>query len=313
MKNKSIKIERRAFLKQSGQFAVATMLMGLGTSKLFAALSSSETNISIPTVKLNNGLLMPRVGFGTNTLKGDIGIRSVSDAISVGFRLIDTAHIYGNEEFVGEGIKRSGIDRKELFITSKLWVDFAGYESTKKAFETSINKIGVDYLDLYLIHRPKGDVKGSWKAMEELVKAGKIRAIGVSNFTSEQLEDMKEYAEMQPAINQIETHVFFQEKDSYPYLQASETQMEAWSPFAAGRNGIFENETLASIGKKHNKSISQVCLRWHFQRNVVAIPRSTNKDHMIENLNIFDFELDEVDMKTISTLDLNRTQFPEWT
>lgn len=313
MKNKSNGLERRVFLKQSGQFAVATMFMSLGTSKLFAAFNSSEPNVDIPNVKLNNGVLMPRLGFGTNTLKGEIGISSVADAISVGFRLIDTAHIYGNEEFVGEGIKRSGIDRKELFITSKLWVDFAGYESTKKAFETSINKIGVDYLDLYLIHRPKGDIKGTWKAMEELLKDGKIRAIGVSNFTPEQLEEMKEYAEMQPAINQIETHAFFQENDLYPYLQNSETQMEAWSPFAAGRNNIFENETLDAIGKKHNKSIAQVCLRWHFQRNVVAIPRSTNKDHMIENLNIFDFELDEVDMKTISTLDLNRTQFPEWT
>ncbi|WP_338358797.1 aldo/keto reductase [Yeosuana marina] len=313
MKNKSTGLERRTFLKQSGQFAVATMFMGLGTSKLYAALAPSEMNVSIPNVKLNNGVLMPRLGFGTNTLKGEIGIRSVADAISVGFRLIDTAYIYGNEQFVGEGIKRSGIDRKELFITSKLWVDFAGYESTKNAFEATLEKIGVDYLDLYLIHRPKGDVKGTWKAMEELLKAGKIRAIGVSNFTPEQLEEMKEYAEIQPAINQIETHVFFQEKESYPYLKTSETQMEAWSPFAAGRNTIFENETLAAIGKKHNKSIAQVCLRWHFQRNVVAIPRSTNKDHMIENLKIFDFELDESDMKTISTLDLNKTQFPEWT
>jgi len=311
MENHINAIKRREFLKSSAKVTAATMLMGIGSSKLFA-FSFAPLKNSVPAVTLNNGILMPRLGFGTNTLKGAMGTQSVSDAISVGYRLIDTAHIYGNEEAVGEGIKQSGIDRKELFITSKLWVDFAGYESTKKAFETSINKLGTEYLDLYLIHRPRGDVKGTWLAMEELYKAGKIRAIGVSNFLPDQLNDMMEYAKITPAINQIETHVFFQENNSYEFLKNSETQMEAWSPFAAGRNGIFENQTLAEIGKKYNKSNAQVSLRWHYQRGVVAIPRSSQKAHMIENLDIFNFELSETDMKTIATLDINKTQFPEW-
>jgi len=305
-------VKRREFLKRSTKFAAATVFVGLGSSKLFGALSATQIKNSIPTVLLNNGIPMPRLGFGTNTLKGARGTRCVYDAISVGYRLIDTAHIYGNEEAVGEGIKQSGIDRKELFITSKLWVDDSGYESTKKAFETSINKLGVEYLDLYLIHRPRGDVKGTWQAMEELFKEGKIRAIGVSNFLPDQLDDMMEYAKIRPAINQIETHVFFQEDKSYEFLKNSETQMEAWSPFAAGRNEIFSNQTLAAIGKKYTKSIAQVCLRWHYQRGIIAIPRSSQKAHMIENLDIFDFELAESDMQTIATLDLNTTQFPEW-
>ena len=255
---------------------------------------------------------MPILGFGTNTLKGATGVRCVSEAISVGYRLIDTAHIYGNEESVGEGIKQSGVKREALFITSKLWVDDSGYESTKKAFETSINKLGVEYLDLYLIHRPRGDVKGSWKAMEELYKAGKIRAIGISNFDPGQYDDLMSYASINPTVNQIETHVFFQEDSAFAFLKKSEVQMEAWSPFAAGRNGIFNNKTLADIGKKYNKSIAQVCLRWHYQRGIVAIPRSSQKAHMIENLNIFDFKLAEADLQTIAALDLNTTQFPEW-
>ncbi len=255
---------------------------------------------------------MPKLGFGTNTLGGPVAAQCVADAISVGYRLIDTAHVYGNEEAVGAGIKKSGINREELFITSKLWVDDSGYEGTKKAFQTSIGKLGLDYLDLYLIHRPRGDVKGSWKAMEELYEAGKIRAIGVSNFEPGQLDELLSYARIKPVINQIETHVFFQEHIAYDYLSNTEVRMEAWSPFAAGRNGIFSNPTLAAIGQKHRKSIAQVCLRWHFQRGIVAIPRSSQKAHMIENLDIFDFELDSSDLKTISTLDLNKTQFPEW-
>lgn len=312
MKNQNNGLKRRDFLKGTTKVALGTIFFGSISSKLFGAISGTQKSISIPTVTLNNGVLMPILGFGTNTLRDSVGIQSVSDAISVGYRLIDTAHIYGNEEAVGEGIKRSGIDRKELFVTSKLWVDDAGYESTKKAFETSIKKLKVEYLDLYLIHRPRGDVKGSWQAMEELYKAGKIRAIGVSNFLPEQLEQLKSYAKVEPVINQIETHVFFQEKISYPFLKSSRTQMEAWSPFAAGRNGIFSNPTVAAIGAKYQKTNAQVCLRWHYQRGVVAIPRSKQKDHMIENLNIFDFELSEADMTTLATLDLNTTQFPEW-
>ena len=312
MENQINVLKRREFLKGTAKVALATVFIGPISSKLLGATYNTPKNILIPTVTLNNGILMPILGFGTNTLKDSIGIQCVSDAISVGYRLIDTAHIYGNEEAVGEGIIRSGVDRKELFITSKVWVDDSGYEGTKKAFEKSIKKLGVDYLDLYLIHRPRGDVKGSWQAMEELYEAGKIRAIGVSNFLPEQLEQMKTYAKIEPVINQIETHVFFQEKISYPYLKNSQTQIEAWSPFAAGRNGIFSNPTLAAIGKKYQKTNAQVCLRWHYQRGVVAIPRSSQKSHMIENLNIFDFELSEADMNTIATLDLNKTQFPEW-
>ena len=305
-------VNRRDFLRAGALFTASALFFPISGTEVFGASPVTGMKGLIPSVKLNNGLKMPRLGFGTNTLNGEIAVRSVSDAISVGYRLIDTAHIYGNEESVGAGIKKSGINREELFVTSKLWVDFAGYENTKKAFQTSIDKLGLEYLDLYLIHRPRGDVKGSWKAMEELYEAGKIKAIGVSNFDPAQLAELLSYAKIKPVINQIETHVFFQEHVSYPDLKKVDVQIEAWSPLAAGRNEIFSNQTLAAIGKKHNKSIAQVCLRWHFQRGVVAIPRSTQKSHMIENLAIFDFELDTSDMQTIATLDLNKTVFPEW-
>ncbi len=310
--NQSNGMKRRDFLRTGAVVAASALFLPLSGTKVFGALSGIQAKNLIPAVKLNNGIQMPRLGFGTNTLNGDIAERSVADAISVGYRLIDTAHIYGNEEAVGAGIKKSGINREELFVTSKLWVDDAGFESTKKAYQTTLNKLGLEYLNLYLIHRPRGDVKGSWKAMEELYEAGKIRAIGVSNFDPDQLAELMAYAKIKPVINQIETHVFLQENKSYEALMKTGVQMEAWSPFAAGRNEIFSNPTLASIGKKHNKSIAQVCLRWHFQRGVVAIPRSTKKAHMMENLVIFDFELDSSDMQTIATLDLNKTQFPEW-
>lgn len=308
MDNKAM--QRRAFLRAGAGLAATALFFPFVIKN---ANGAGLANPGIPAVKLNNGLLMPRIGFGTNTLTGEVGERSVYDAISAGYRMIDTAHVYGNEEVVGAAIKRSGIGRKELFVTSKLWVDFSGYEGTKKAFQTSIDKLQTNYLDLYLIHRPRGDVKGSWKAMEELYNTGKIKAIGISNFEPEQLADLMTYAKVKPAVNQIETHVFFQEHKLYDVLKKQSVQHEAWSPFAAGRNNIFSNETLAAIAKKHNKSIAQVCLRWHFQRGVVAIPRSQNKAHMIENLNIFDFELDKKDMATIAPLDLNKTQFPEWT
>lgn len=303
-------INRRRFLRTGAQLAAGAMLLPMVTKNAFATAVNTPV---IPTVKLNNGVQMPMIGFGTNTLGGDVCIRSVADAIAAGYRLIDTAHVYGNEEAVGEGIKQSGIDRRELFVTSKLWVDFAGYEPTKKAFQTTIDKLGTSYLDLYLIHRPRGDYKGAWKAMEELHKAGKIKAIGVSNFDEKQLADLSDGATVKPVINQIETHAFFQENELYDVLKKQAVQHEAWSPFAAGRNNIFSNSTLAAIAQKHKKTIAQVCLRWHFQRGIVAIPRSQNKAHIIENLNIFDFELDVMDLQTIAILDLNKTQFPEWT
>lgn len=311
-KDQSNGMKRRDFLRAGAVVAASALLVPFNGAKVFGSHSAAQLKDLIPAVKLNNGKQMPRIGFGTNTLTGDIAERCVADAISVGYRLIDTAHIYGNEEAVGAGIKKSGITRDELFVTSKLWVDFAGYETTKKAYQTTLNKLGLEYLDLYLIHRPRGDVKGTWKAMEELYEAGKIRAIGVSNFDPDQLAELMKTAKIKPVINQIETHVFFQEHNSYEDLKKTSVQMEAWSPFAAGRNNIFSNPALAAIGKKHNKSIAQVCLRWHFQRGVVAIPRSSQKAHMIENLIIFDFELDNAEMQTIATLDLNKTQFPEW-
>ena len=311
-KSKSKAINRRNFLQTGSMLAASTLILPLGTQQIFGSEKVNMLVASIPKVRLNNGVEMPMLGFGTNTLRGEIGAKSVSQAISVGYRLIDTAHIYGNEEIVGEGIKQSGIKSEELFVTSKLWVDDAGYESTKEAFETSLNKLGLDYLDLYLIHRPRGDVKGSWEAMEELNKEGKIKAIGISNFDPNQIDELMIYAKIKPAVNQIETHVFYHQSESHEFLKKSEIQMEAWSPFAAGRNGIFTNETIAKIGKKYNKVNAQVCLRWLFQRGIVAIPRSKQKAHMIENLDIFDFELSESDMKAIAKMDLNVTQFPEW-
>jgi 2,5-diketo-D-gluconate reductase A len=305
-------MKRRNFLQKTSVFAATAMFLPVEGLELFSLNNTIIQNNSIPTAALNNGIETPMLGFGTNTLRGAIGVQAVSDAISVGYRLIDTAHIYGNEASVGEGIKQSGINREELFITSKLWVDDAGYESTKKAFQTSIDKLGLAYLDLYLIHRPRGDVKGTWKAMEELYQEGKIKAIGVSNFGPEQLDELMTYANIKPMVNQIETHVFFQQGEAYKYHKKFDIQIEAWSPFAAGRNDIFSNQTLADIGKKYNKTNAQVSLRWLYQRGIVAIPRSKQKAHMIENLDIFDFELSTSDMNAIAKMDLNITQFPEW-
>lgn len=299
-------MNRREFLRTS---AVSTMLLSLGGARSFAGPTD---NSAIPFVTLNNGLKMPMLGLGTMTLNGDVGIRCVADAISLGYRLIDTAMIYTNEVSVGAGIKKSGIKREDLFVTSKLWKADMGYEAAKKGFQTSINKLQMEYLDLYLIHRHSGDVQGSWKAMEELYHDGKIKAIGVSNFEPAQLDDLIANSEVKPAIHQIETHAFFQEGTERDYLKEHGIQMEAWSPFAEGRHGLFTNAALATIAQKHNKSIAQVCLRWHHQRGIIAIPRSSQKAHIAENLNIFDFSLDDSDLATIATLDLNTSQFPEW-
>ncbi|MCK7477945.1 MAG: aldo/keto reductase [Candidatus Moduliflexus flocculans] len=226
--------------------------------------------------------------------------------------LIDTATVYGNEESVGAGIKKSDVRREELFITSKLWVDDSGYENSKRLFKHPWINWDSNIWTFISITGQEEMLKGSWKAMEELYRQGKIKAIGVSNFEPGQIAELMTYAKVKPAINQIETHPFFQEGILYEDLKNRAVQMEAWSPFAAGRNGIFTNETLSAIGKKYNKSIAQVVLRWHFQRGIVAIPRSSQKAHMIENLNIFDFELSGSDIQSITRLDLNKTQFPEW-
>jgi 2,5-diketo-D-gluconate reductase A len=306
-------MNRRQFLRTSSGFAASTMFFSLGSAPSFAAPGDGTSKSPIPSVTLNNGVQMPRLGLGTMTLNGDVGVKCVADAISMGYRLIDTAMIYGTEPEVGAGIRQSGIDRRELFITSKLWKADMGYESTKKGFQTSIDKLQTDYLDLYLVHRPSGgDWKGSWKAMEELYHQGKIKAIGVSNADFEQLDYLITNGKVKPAVNQIETHAFFQEGKAYDYLKQHGVQMEAWAPLAEGRHGLFTNETLAAVGRKHNKTVAQVCLRWHFQRGIVAIPRSRQKAHIAENMDIFDFSLEDSNMASISTLDLNITQFPEW-
>jgi 2,5-diketo-D-gluconate reductase A len=310
--NQFTMMKRRQFLQTSAKAAAAAMFFSVSSSRVFGSVASAGAEISIPSVSLNNGIKMPILGFGTFMLRGEVCANSVAEAISQGYRLIDTATVYGNEEAVGAGIKKSGIKREELFITSKVWIHDPGYEHAKKEFQISLDKLGTEYLDLYLIHRPRGDVKSTWKAMEELYKEGKIKAIGISNFEPAQLDELKTYSTITPAVNQIESHAFFQQNEALEDLTKRGIVMEAWAPFAEGRNGLFTNETLAAIGKKYGKSNAQVSLRCLFQKGIVSIPRSQNKDHMAENLNIFDFKLTESDMKTITALDLNKTQFPEW-
>lgn len=261
-------------------------------------------------VKLNNGVEMPLLGFGVFQVT-DLAEceRSVVDAIEVGYRLLDTAASYGNELAVGSAIRKSGIHRKDLFLTTKLWVEDASYEGAKAGFERSINKLQTDYLDLYLIHQPYGDVYGAWRAMTELHRAGKIRAIGVSNFYSDRIVDFVLHNEVTPAVNQIETHPFHQQTEAQKILQERNVQIEAWGPFAEGKNNLFQNEILRSIASKHDKTIAQVVLRWLIQRGVVAIPKSVRKERMAENLNVFDFELDRQDNEAIATLDQKASSF----
>jgi 2,5-diketo-D-gluconate reductase A len=261
-------------------------------------------------VKLNNGVEMPILGFGVFQVKDlDECERSVFDAIETGYRLIDTAQSYGNEEAVGKAIKSSGIKREELFITTKVWIQSNGYEGTKKAFENSLKRLQLDYIDLYLIHQPMGDVYGEWRAMQDLYKEGKARAIGVSNFHPDRLIDLIIHNEIVPAVNQIETHPFHQQIETQEFLRANNVQIESWGPFAEGKNNLFHNELLSSIGKKYNKTIAQVVIRWITQRGVVAIPKSVRKERMEENFNIFDFELSNDDMEAIKTLDTNASLF----
>jgi diketogulonate reductase-like aldo/keto reductase len=261
-------------------------------------------------VKLNNGVEMPILGFGVFQVT-DLNEceRSVVDAIQTGYRLIDTAQSYQNEEAVGTAIKRSGVPREELFITTKLWIQSNGYEGTKRAFENSLKKLQLDYLDLYLIHQPYGDVYGEWRAMEELYKEGRIKAIGVSNFHPDRLIDLIVHTEIVPAVNQIETHPFHQQIETQKFLQDNNVQIESWGPFAEGKNNIFHNELLASIAEKHNKSIAQVILRWLTQGGVIAIPKSVYKERMEENFNSLDFQLSTDEMEKIKTLDTNASLF----
>src|SRR3954469_15650132 len=261
-------------------------------------------------VILNNGVDMPILGFGVYQIQDEKECeQAVYDAIMAGYRLIDTAASYLNEEAVGRAIKRSGVAREELFITTKLWVQDTGYESTKKAFARALERLQLDYLDLYLIHQPFGDVHGSWRAMEELYREGKIKAIGVSNFHSDRLIDLIIHNEVVPAVNQVETHVFNQQIESHNLMKENNVQIESWGPFAEGKNNMFQNELLVSIAEKHYKSVAQVVLRWLTQRGVVAIPKSVRKERIIENFNIFDFELSPEDMEAIATLDTKTSLF----
>lgn len=262
------------------------------------------------TVTLNNGVKMPIIGFGVYQVPdADECENTVYEALKAGYRLIDTAAGYLNEEAVGRAIKRSGIAREELFITTKLWIQDAGYESAKRAFAKSLSKLQLDYLDMYLIHMPFGDYYGAWHAMEELYREGKIRAIGVSNFLPDSLMDLIVHNEVVPVINQIETHPFQQQVDSAVFMKEQGIQHQSWSPFAEGRNNLFSNEVLVSIAEKHNKSVAQVVLRWLVQRDVVVIPKSVRKERLIENFDIFDFVLSPEEIATISTLDTKESLF----
>jgi 2,5-diketo-D-gluconate reductase A len=262
------------------------------------------------TVKLNNGIEMPLLGYGvfqvTDPKECENG---VLHAIETGYRLIDTAASYMNETAVGKAIKMSGAAREDLFITTKLWVQDTGFEKTKNAFEKSLNKLQLDYLDLYLIHQPYGDVHGSWRAMEQLYKEGKVRAIGVSNFQPDRIMDMITFNEIVPAVNQIETHPFNQQIETQKFLAENKVQIESWGPFAEGRNNLFQNEILLSIAVNYKKSIAQVVLRWLIQRGVVAIPKSVKMERIKENFDIFNFELSIEDMEAIATLDRKASSF----
>ncbi|PJJ07741.1 diketogulonate reductase-like aldo/keto reductase [Flavobacterium sp. 1] len=261
-------------------------------------------------VKLNNGVEMPILGFGVFQMQDMAECeQAVTDAIETGYRLIDTAASYMNEQAVGNAVKRSGIAREELFITTKLWVSDAGYENTKEAFQKSLELLQLDYLDLYLIHQPYGDIYGSWRAMQELYHEGKVKAIGVSNFHPDRVMDLVVNTGFIPAVNQIETHPFHQQNETQKFLKENNIQIESWGPFAEGKNGIFKNEILTAIAQKHDKSTAQVILRWLTQRGVAAIPKSVRKERMAENFNIFDFELSQEDMSAIQTLDTNASLF----
>lgn len=262
------------------------------------------------TVKLNNGIEMPILGFGVYQIE-DAAVceQAVYDAIQIGYRLIDTAAAYVNEEAVGQAIRKSGIPREELFITTKLWIQDQGYERAKKAFEKSLTRLGLDYIDLYLIHQPFGDYYGSWRAMEELYNEGKIRAIGVSNFYPDRLVDLIMHNHVVPAVNQVETHPFNQQMEGARLMAEYGVQLESWGPFAEGRNNLFENTVLQEIARKYSKSVAQIVLRWLIQRDIVAIPKSVHKERIAENFDVFGFQLFPEDMEKIISLDQKKSAF----
>jgi len=262
------------------------------------------------TVTLNNGVEIPILGFGVFQIADPAECeRCVVDAIQTGYRHIDTAASYQNEEAVGRGIRQSGVARESLFITTKLWIQSQGYEGTLEAFERSLKRLQLEYIDLYLIHQPFGDVYGEWRAMEELYQQGKIRAIGISNFQPDRIMDLIIHNQITPAVNQIEVNPFQQQIETQTFLQANGVQVEAWAPFAEGRNNIFQNEILLCIAAQHNKSVAQVILRWLVQRGIIALAKTTRKERMVENISVFDFELSTEDMAAIATLDTKTSSF----
>lgn len=258
-------------------------------------------------VTLNNGIKMPKLGYGVYQTDPADTERAVSDALEVGYRLIDTAAIYGNEEGVGAAIRQSGIAREDLFITTKLWVQDHGYDNTLRAFDASMKRLGLDYLDLYLIHKPYGDYYGAWRAMEKLYKEGRIRAIGVTSFWNERLADIAGMNEVKPAVNQIETNVWNQKWSEEAFMKEIGIQPQAWAPFAEGNNDIFRTPLIQKIAETYCKTVGQVMLRWLLQRDIVAIPKSVRKERMQENFDIFDFELTSKDMEALRTLDTGKS------
>ena len=262
-----------------------------------------------PKTTLSNGLAMPLLGFGVFQMSDDDTEQSVADAIEIGYRLIDTATSYMNEEAVGRGIAKSGIPREELFVTSKLWVTQATYEGAKAGYQRSLDKLGLDYLDLYLLHQPFGDVYGAWRALEEIYEAGDVKAIGVSNFNTARLMDFIIGNNITPMVNQIETHPFHQQDAAHEFMTAEGVVHQGWAPFAEGKEGLFTNEVLAAIGARYGKSVGQVVLRWNIQRGVAAIPKSIRKERIAENFDIFDFELDQTDLEQIAGLNRDTPLF----
>lgn len=260
-------------------------------------------------VTLSNGLKMPILGYGVYQVTKDECERCVLDALSVGYRHIDTAQSYFNEEEVGNAIKKSGIPRNEIFLTSKVWIEHYGYEECKKSVYESLRKLQTDYIDLMLLHQPFGDTYGAWRALSELYEEGKVKAIGVSNFGPDRLVEFANFNSVKPMVNQIETNPLCAQNEARKWLDKYSVVHESWAPFGEGRNGLFENEILKEIGKKHNKTTAQVMLRWNIQRGVVVIPKSVHKDRMEENFNVFDFELSEKDMQEIAKLDTQNSLF----
>ncbi|MEV0981679.1 aldo/keto reductase [Streptomyces sp. NPDC049915] len=261
------------------------------------------------TVTLNNGVEMPVLGFGVYQIPPEQTEQAVSDALAAGYRSLDTAAAYGNEEAVGRAIRSSGIPREELFVTTKLWISDAGEERARRACETSLRKLGLDRVDLYLIHQPYGDVYGSWRAMQRLLGEGLVRAIGVSNFYPDRLVDLIDHNEVTPAVNQIETHPFFQRTADQDLMRERGVQIESWGPFAEGRNQLFTHPVLTGIATAHGKSVAQVVLRWLIQRDVVVIPKSVRAERMAENIDVFDFELTGDEMAAIAALDTGASLF----